>query len=280
MVQSLRAHHDLRDLLKAAGLAQSTFYYHLARLDRPDPDAELKAAIRVAFEEAKGRYGHRRIRTVLGRAGWAVSKKKVHKLMGILGLVCKVRPKKYRSYKGETGKIAPNLLTRDFEATEPNQKWASDVTEFHIGADKLYFSPVIDLFDGMIVAHSLSLSPSVDFATESLAEAVATLEEGKRRPIVHTDQGFQYQHARWRKILEDSDCTQSMSRKGNCLDNACAESFFSHLKEEMFTHDHHDSVDELAADIVDYVQWYNAERIHTRLGDLSPIEYREQALAA
>ncbi len=263
-----------------AGLARSTFFYHQARLRAPDPQEALKSAVADIFGENHGRYGHRRIHTELLRQGWTVAKKTVLKLMRVLGLVCRVRRKKrYISYRGEQGRIAPNLLNREFDATAPNQKWVTDVTEFSIGDRKLYLSPVMDLFDRQIISHTVGTSPNLALTNASLQEALAGLQPGQQ-PLVHSDQGFQYQHLSWRELLESAGAVQSMSRKGNCYDNAVMENFFGHLKEELFHHVRFTSTEALAAQLDEYIRWYNTERISTKLKGLSPVQYRAQALAA
>lgn len=279
-VISLKAEHPLSVLLDVAGLARSTFFYHQSRLGQPDPQADLKAAIQEAFDKAKGRYGHRRIHRELGKSGWQVAKKTVLKLMRELKLVCHVRRKKrYNSYKGQPGQIAPNLLDREFDAEMPNEKWVTDVTEFHIGESKIYLSPIMDLFDRSIVSYSWGTSPALPLVNGPLKEALATLEEGET-PMVHSDQGFQYQHVSWRNLLAGAGAKQSMSRKGTCLDNAVIEGFFGHLKEELFNHAKYANVEAFTRDLDEYMQWYNNVRTHTRLEGLSPVEYRAQALAA
>ncbi|MET1043391.1 MAG: IS3 family transposase [Microbacteriaceae bacterium] len=251
---------------------------------RPTSAARIRspaeAAIRDAFEQAHGRYGHRRIHRVLTRQGWTVAKKTVLKLMRELGPVCKVRRRRrYQSWKGEIGTIAPNTQDRDFAATAPNQEWVSNVTEFRVGHRKVYLSPMIDLFDRSVVAHSVGLSPSLEQTNTSQKQAVATLEPGQQ-PLVHADQGFQYRDGSWRRILDRVGATQSMSRKATCLDNAVAENFFGHLKEELFHHDSFASVHELMTAIDDYISWFNTDRISTTLKGLSPVQYGAQALAA
>lgn len=279
-VVALKADYSLDVLLQVAGLARSTFFYHQARLAQPDPQADLKAAIRDAFKETKGRYGHRRIHTTLTRKGWQVAKKTVLKLMRQLGLVCQVRRKRrYNSYRGEIGKIAPNLLDRDFTADAPNRKWVTDVTEFRIGEDKLYLSPVMDLFDRQIIAYSIGASPNLELTNSALRDAIGTLGAGQH-PLVHSDQGFHYQHASWRHLLDHAGAIQSMSRKGNCLDNAVIESFFGHLKEELFQHTTFLTTDALHIALDEYLHWYNTERIMTKHKGLSPVQYRTQALTA
>jgi putative transposase len=191
VIATLKADHPLAALLKAAGLARSTFFYHQARLTGPDPHAELKTAITEAFQAARGRYGHRRIHIVLVRQGRQVAKKTVLKLMNALGLVCKIRrPRRYRSWLGQTGTTAENVLNRQFSADAPNTKWVTDVTEFRIGDRKVYLSPIIDLFDRSVIAYTCGLSPSLELTNSSLREAIATLPAGAT-PLVHSDQGFQ-----------------------------------------------------------------------------------------
>ena len=279
-VISLKADHSLEHLLAAAGLARSTFFYHQAGLRRGDPQAELKAAITTSFEDGQGRYGHRRVHAGLVKQGWRVAKKTVLKLMRQLALICRVRRRRrYNSFKGEVGTIAPNLLAREFTATAPNQKWVTDVTEFAVGEEKVYLSPIMDLFDRQIIAYQVSSAPTLTLTNTTLNDALATLETGQT-PLVHSDQGFQYQHASWRKLLARAGATQSMSRKGNCLDNAVIESFFGHLKEELFHHATFPTTDAFTTALHEYIAWHNNDRSHTTLKGLSPVQYRTQALAA
>ena len=279
-VVSLKAEHRLDVLLEVAGLSRSTFFYHQARLSIPDPQAELKAAITTIFTDNRSRYGHRRVHLKLVAAGWQVAKKTVLKLMRQLGLRCPSRRKRrYVSYQGEAGKTAPNLLERNFTAEAPNQKWVTDVTEFRIGDIKLYLSPIMDLFDRQIIAHTMSTSPNLSLTNSSLSMALATLSAGET-PLVHSDQGFQYQHLSWRDLLADVGATQSMSRKANCYDNAVMENFFGHVKEEAFHHVRYLSIEALAIAVDDYISWYNNDRISETRKGLSPVQYRAQALAA
>ncbi|WP_364403201.1 IS3 family transposase [Pseudarthrobacter sp. LMD1-1-1.1] len=267
-------------LLDVAGLARSTFFYHQAKLNGPDARESLKAAITGIFTKNHGRYGHRRIHIELLRQGWKVAKKTVLKLMRSLRLVCKVRSRKrYNSYQGEQGIVAPNLLKRQFEADAPNHKWVTDVTEFSVGDKKLYLSPIMDLFDRQIISYTIGTSPNLELANASLRGALVTLKNGQK-PLVHSDQGFQYQHNSWRTLLANAGAEQSMSRKANCYDNAVMENFFGHLKEELFHRVHFLSTDALAAALCDYIHWYNTERISTKLMGLSPVQYRAQTLAA
>ena len=186
---ALKADFPLPVLLQVAGLAWSTFFYHQARLQAPDPQEALKAALTGIFTTNHGRYGHRRIHIELVKQGWTVAKKTVLKLMRSLGLVCKVpRKKRYNSYQGEQGSTAPNVLNREFDADAPNQKWVTDVTEFSLGDRKLYLSPVMDLFDRQITSYTIGSSPNLELTNTSLRQALATLEDGQQ-PLVHSDQG-------------------------------------------------------------------------------------------
>ena len=277
---ALKADFPLPVLLQVAGVARSTFFYHQARLQAPDPRDGLKAMVTEIFEKNHGRYGHRRIHTELVKQGWMVAKKTVLKLMRALGLVCRVRRKKrYNSYQGGQGTVAPNLLDREFEADAPDQKWVTDVTEFSVGDRKLYLSPIMDLFDRQIISYTIGSSPNLELTNASLREALTRLQDGQK-PLVHSDQGFQYQHVSWRTLLEGAGAVQSMSRKGNCYDNAVMENFFGHLKEELFHRVRFLSAEALAAALHEYIRWYNTERISTKLEGLSPVQYRAQALAA
>ena len=266
-------------MLQLAGLPRSTFYDHRRRLRRPDAKTDIKQAIRDAFEAANSAYGHRRIRAVLTRQGWAVSKKTVLKLMRELGLHCPVRRRKrYNSFRGEVGEAADNLLNRQFATEARHTKWVTDVTEFNIGACKVYLSPVLDLYDNRVISATAGPSPSVKMVTDGLRLAIDTLGSGEK-PLVHSDQGFQYRHTLWRDALRKAELTQSMSRKGTCLDNAVMEGFFSRLKEEWFRIQNPATLDEFHTGLNNYLQWWNTTRIQERLGYLSPDEHRAQTTA-
>jgi putative transposase len=277
-ILDLKAAHRLSLLLEVAGLARSTFFYHQARLTRPDAHAELDEAIQAAFSRAKGRYGHRRVHRELVKAGWRVAKKTVLKRMGARGLICQIRRKRpFSTYRGELGGTAPNVLNRSFTTAAPNQAWVTDITQFRIGQETLYLSPVMDLFDRQIIAYTTGRSPNVALVTGSLRAAIETIAPDEH-PLVHSDQGVQYQHAAWRALLTEAGATPSMSRKGTCLDNAVIESFFGHLKTELAADHRGTSRDDLTRAIADYIAWYNQERTSARLKGLSPVQYRAQAL--
>lgn len=276
MVQGLRPRHPLALLLRAARLSRSTFYYHLKGLDGANPYAALQARIRGIYDRHRGCYGYRRITAVLRQAGELVNHKTVQKLMQMMGLRSRVRIKKYQSYRGQSHHVAPNVLARGFDAERPNQKWVTDVTEFNVKGEKLYLSPVMDLYNGEIVAYETSRRPVFKLVGNMLKKALARLKP-MERPMLHSDQGWQYQQPNYRNMLASRLVTQSMSRKGNCLDNAAMESFFGTLKAEFFHLNRFESIDQLQAGIRQYIRYYNHDRIKLKLKGLSPVQYRAQA---
>ena len=227
--------------------------------------------------ENKGRYGYRRVTQELRNRGFHYNHKLVMKLMKQLGLSSKVRVKKYRSYKGEVGKIAPNLLERNFYAEKPNQKWVTDVTEFSLFGEKLYLSPVLDLCSEDLVSYTISNRPVLGMVISMLEKAFETIPEGTGL-ILHSDQGWQYQHKQYQRMLESKGIRQSMSRKGNCLDNAVMENFFGLLKSELLYLQNFDSLEHFKTELIDYLDYYNNRRIKLKLKGLTPAQHRYQTL--
>ncbi len=263
-------------LLGAAQLARSTFFYHLKRLRLPDPQAELKNQIHQIYDEHNGRYGYRRITATICRSGSWVNHKRIQRLMQQMGLRSRVRPKKYRSYKGQIGRIADNLLQRQFGAEKPNCKWVTDVTEFKVGSEKLYLSPLMDLFNGEIISYQLARRPAFALVGKMLEEALAKLTPDQK-PMIHSDQGWQYQMEHYQSQLAQNGLTQSMSRKANCLDNACMESFFATLKSECFYIEQFESIEQLEQQVHKYIHYYNHKRIKLKSKGLSSVQYRIQS---
>lgn len=186
-----------------------------------------------------------------------------------------IRVKKYRSWKGDVGKVAPNLLQRNFDAEKANEKWVTDVTEFAVDGKKLYLSPVLDLYNREIIAYSMSERPRMQMINSMLAQAMSRLGE-RDKPVLHSDQGWQYQMKHYQNVLQSNGVVQSMSRKGNCLDNAVMEGFFGMLKSECYYLNKFKNTKELRRAIEEYIDYYNHERISSRLKGLSPVEYRTQ----
>lgn len=273
VVLELRQQYGLASLLKIAGLSRSTFYYQQKVLQAGDKYACLKNRIRTLFEQHKGRYGYRRITAAIRHEGTQINHKTVQRLMGELQLKSWVRLKKYRAYKGQLGHVAPNVLERNFKARHPNEKWVTDVTEFNVNGQKLYLSPIMDLYNGEIVSYEIARRPLFNMVGAMLRKAFLRLKETDK-PILHSDQGWQYRMPEYRRHLFDREVTQSMSRKGNCLDNAAMESFFGTLKTEFYYINRFGSIDELRAGLNNYISYYNHDRIKLKLGGLSPVDFR------
>jgi putative transposase len=278
-VQELRQQYPIEGLLALAGLARSTFYYQQKARLIGDKHADLKKSIRTLYERHQGRYGYRRITAALQQLGKLVNHKTIQRLMQELGLKSLVRIKKYRSYKGDVGHAAPNILQRQFDAQEANQKWVTDVTEFKVAGEKLYLSPVMDLYNGEIIAFEMSRRPVFEMVGNMLKKALTRLKAPDKL-ILHSDQGWQYRMPAYQSILKQNQVEQSMSRKGNCLDNAAMESFFAVLKTEYFYLNKFKTVEELQDGLTEYIQYYNHDRIKLKLNGLSPVQYRTQASMA
>ncbi|XIW25583.1 IS3 family transposase [Escherichia coli] len=275
VIQSLRYGHCQSDLLKAAGLARSTLYYQLSLQKAKDKYADVKQLIASIFHEHRGCYGYRRIHCELQKRGLKFSGKTVRKLMQQLGLKSPVRLKKYRSYRGNMGLAAENILQRQFKAEAPCEKWVTDITEFRAGGQKLYLSPILDLFNGEIVAWETACRPTEELVKRMLNKGLESLAEGEK-PLLHSDQGWHYRIKSYQSALADRGLVQSMSRKGNCLDNAVMENFFGHLKEEMYYRRDYRNVEELENAVNEYITYWNQKRIKLSLGGLSPVEYRTE----
>jgi len=258
-------------------MARSTFYYHQKRLNGNDKYGVEKQVIAEIFSENKGRYGYRRIALELRNRGMLLNHKTVSKLMNVLGLKCQVRMKRYRSYRGQVGAIAPNILERNFKAERPCQKWATDVTEFSLSGTRCYLSPIIDLYNGEIVSYSITYRPTLDLVLNTVDAALKRLPKGADL-ILHSDQGWQYQHRNYQQRLKEQGVHQSMSRKGTCLDNAAMESFFGILKSELLYLQKFNSVQHFHQELEEYIDYYNNKRIKAQLKGKSPVEYRTLSL--
>lgn len=254
-------------------MARSVFYYHYNRLKVTDKYGIEKDEIKKIFHEHKGRYGYRRVTAEMRNRGYVINHKTVQKLMESLGLKSQIRKARYRSYKGEVGKIAPNFINRDFAVTVPNRKWATDVTQINIGSEKLYLSPILDMFNGEIISYNISKSPNLEQVYDMLDKAFEHFDDLDGL-ILHSDQGWQYQHFGYRKRLEEHGIIQSMSRKGNCLDNAMAENFFGIMKSELLYVEKFESVEDFMKALEEYIEYYNNSRIKSRLKGKSPVQYR------
>ncbi len=241
---------------------------------------ELKAEIKAIYGEHKGNYGYRRIHLELRNRGYVMNHKKVQRLMKEMKLAARIWQKRqYSSYKGEIGKKADNLIQRQFEGAKPYEKCYTDVTEFALPncSDKLYLSPVLDGYNSEIIAFSLSHSPNLKQVQTMLEKAFPA--DSYTETILHSDQGWQYQHPSYHSFLESKGIKPSMSRKGNSPDNGMMESFFGILKSEMFYgfEKSYKTLNELEQAITDYIFYYNNKRIKTKLKGLSPVQYRTKS---
>lgn len=264
-------------ILEVVKMPKSTYYYYLNKLNSEDKYKKVKEEIQSIYHENKGRYGYRRITMELKNRGYKINHKTVLKLMKILGLQCFVRMKKYRSYKGQVGTIAENLLKRDFKATKPNQKWVTDVTEFSLFGTKVYLSPIIDLFNGEVISYNISNRPVLSQVMNMLEKSFEKINNITDL-ILHSDQGWQYQHKTYQFMLKKKGIKQSMSRKGNCLDNSLAENFFGLLKSELFYLQEFNSVEHFKKELIEYIDYYNNKRIKGKLKGMSPVNYRIHSL--
>ena len=254
-------------------MPRSTFYYYL-KASKTDKYCAVRQAIFKLYEQNKQRYGYRRITLELHKKGIVINHKTVLKLMkslDIRGKQCK--NEQYHSYKGEVGKVADNILARDFTASKPFEKLTTDITQFKVCNDKVYLSPVMDLYNREIIAYSISLSPDLTQIREMLQELTDKLPNGAT-PIFHSDQGWQYQHTEYQRYLREHNMIQSMSRKGNCMDNGAMENFFGRLKVEMFYGEKFETVDEFVHRLREYIDYWNNERISLKLKGMSPVQYR------
>ena len=282
IADALKEEHQLPKVLKRLDLAKSTYYYHTCKA-RVSPkkkrDEDRGILINDIFLSNNEIYGYRRIKACLERAGHVISEKVIRRIMKALGLKVKgKRARKYSSYAGEITPPAPNIIARDFHTDRPNEKWLTDITEFHIPKGKVYLSLLMDCFDGMPVAWTVGTSPNAELANTMLKKAIATLREGEH-PILHSDRGCHYRWPEWIRIEEEAGIIRSMSKKGCSPDNAACEGFFGRMKLEMFYGRDWSraSLDDFMKAIDEYLDWFRNGRIKTALGNLTPMEYRQRA---
>lgn len=293
VVYELQHKYPLVVLLDISGLKRSTYYYTLNKLDKDTKNDDIMNAIIDIYYTHKARYGYRRITLELINRGYIVNHKKVKRLMSKMGLYARTPKAKYKSYKGDMNGTVKNLLLdkvidevnhktyyeRNFKTEKCNEIWSTDVSEFHIAAGKLYLSPILDLHNREIVSYNISTSPNYEQIKDMLAKAFNKYKDLKGL-ILTSDQGWQYQMQDYHKALEEKGIIQSMSRKGNCLDNSPMENFFGKMKNEMFYGYEYtfNTLEELKKEMENYISYYNNQRITEKLKGLTPVEYRNQSL--
>ena len=260
-------------MLKRIKMARSTYYYNIAHLESTDKYQAVRKRISEIFAQHNKRYGYRRVYIQLRNEGYAINHKTVQKLMQEMQLKSAVRRVRYRSYKGDVGRVATNILERDFTAQAPNRKWATDVTEFKIGDKKAYLSPILDMYNGEIISYTISDSPDLRMVMNMVNSAIRKVkpQEGL---VLHSDQGWHYQHTQYQLALKRNGIVQSMSRKGNCLDNAMMENFFGIMKSELLYLQEFKDMDHFKQELKRYIHYYNNDRITLRLKGKSPVQYR------
>lgn len=272
----------LKDIFLVVGIPEATYHYHVKNFEKEDPDTELKDLITNLFKKFHERYGYKRITKELKKLGHRVNHKKVYRLMREQGLKCVKfmrKSRKYNSYKGKVGKVEKNRLSRRFSTPISLQKLVTDITEFKcLGEEKLYLNPILDLYNGEIIAFGIRKRPTLDLVMEPLKETIGIIENNATyRTTIHSDQGWHYQHNKWVRTLKENKIFQSMSRKATCADNASMENFFGILKQEMYYGEKLVGYEELKRKIEEYIYWYNNERSKEKLAGLSPVEYRTQS---
>ena len=282
VIAELSGHgHRVRDLLEAAGLARSSYYYALAHPQQPTR-VQLRPKVAQIFSRTPNGCGHRQVAMCLrAEDGERIADKTVLKMMREMGLRCGIRREtnyhRYNSYKGNVGQSFANIIGRDFTADGPWQKLGTDVTEFKLSFGKAYLAPVYDFASKEIVAHSISMCPNLAQQQEMLQILMDSKPEGVE-PILHSDMGWQYQHETYIRTLAENGFIQSMSRKGNCIDNGATEQVFGHLKDEFFRGRDWQTFESFKADLDAYVTHWNTTRRQVKLKGLTPAEYRDQAL--
>lgn len=278
LVDALRQTYTLPELFAELDLARSSYFYHRAHLQGPDKYAAARLAISDVFELNHRCYGYRRVRASLRRQHICLSESVVRRLMRQESLtIATPRRRRYLSYGGEITPAPENIINRDFHAAIPNEKWLTDITEFQIPSGKVYLSPMIDCFDGMVISWSIGTRPDAKLVNTMLDAAIETVAKCDDSPVIHSDRGAHYRWSGWLTRMADAKLTRSMSRKGCSPDNAACEGFFGRLKTELFYPRNWQSTTiEQFIQIVDsYIHWYNEKRIKISLGSLSPSEYRE-----
>ena len=264
--------------------------YWQKRLDRPNKDEQVEKKI-LEIRKDNPNYGYRRMTAMLRKQGLLINKKKVQRLVQKLKLQVTSfsrKTRKYSSYKGTIGKVADNKINRNFKVDEPYTYITTDTTEFkylekdksgNYQVKKLYLNPYLDMYNGEIISYELSKQPTLAPILKALDKAIEITSTNNDKRIFHSDQGWAYQLKQYTSKLEKKGITQSMSRKGNCLDNSPMENFFGILKQEIYYGKKFYSYEELKETIEEYIDYYNKDRIKEKLGYLSPIEFRKKNAA-
>jgi putative transposase len=282
IVEQMKDNQSIQGLCKYLGISRSGFYSYRRRSNE-DPDAELKSKIIAIYDQRNKTVGYRRVQDELYRQfDLVVNHKKVLRLMQELGIKAIIRRKYIHrtSYEAAVsdGRVAENKLQRNFKADGPNQKWVTDVTQYRVFDEKIYLSAIKDLWNNEIIAYHISRQNDNPLVLETFRKAFEKHKDVTGM-IVHSDQGSQYTSHAYHDMLPQVGAQISMSRRGNCYDNASMESFFSHLKvEALYPYDIR-SIAEAQRRIEEFIHFYNEDRAQRKLNKLTPVEYRRQLVA-
>jgi putative transposase len=272
----------LQALLERLELPRTTYYDQRNRMKRPDKYADEKDFIEKVFHRSRETYSYRRIHAMAAKAGFHLCAETVRRLMSVQGLKVQVYSKhtsSYSSYKGKVGRIAPNIIKQVFSEVKPLTVFHTDITQIKLVNNQWgYLSCITDEASGEVVVAEVSASPGMQLIRDTL-DGLASHINSESKPILHSDQGWQYQQKVYRQRLKNLNIKQSMSRKGNCHDNAPIESFFNLMKRECLNRIRIKNIEELTKIVSDYTYWFNNERISMNKNDLTPVEYRNQAIA-
>lgn len=279
--------HDIRDKYSVKVLCNiskvsRSGYYKWAKFNKLfDKDFDIKEKVLEIYNKTRKVYGYRRIKIELFRAyGLIVNNKKILRIMRDLGIKSKIRRKKFKYNNPKTldmGRVEPNLLNRDFTSDKPNNKWVTDITyiKYNNGNKRIYLSAIEDLYNREIISYKISTNLDMSFVEDTIGEAFSRLTSSQLSNLtIHSDQGVHYKSISYKSILKENKVIQSMSRKGNCYDNACIENFFGHLKSELIYQNSYTNMDDLIKDIEGYIHWYNNDRVQIKLKNMAPVEYR------
>lgn len=279
-IHNLKDKYPISILCEIAGVSRSGYYNWLKLNNKPDKDTIIKEHILEAYNSSKNTYGYRRICVALYKHyNIIINHKKVLRLMRKLNIKSLIRRKrfKYNIPKFQSEKVEPNILNRDFTAIGINTKWSTDITYLYYGKNRnrLYLSAIKDLYNNEIISYEMSTNLDISFVLNTVKKAIAPLSAtAKESLIIHSDQGTHYTCIDYKSLLRKNKITQSMSRRGNCYDNACIENFFGHLKSEEIHLNTYESKEDLEAAVHSYIYWYNNHRFQSKLKNRTPIEYR------
>lgn len=283
IITELRKEFKLKVLLEIAGMASSVYYHNVKRgKERVDKYIDVREVIEYLYVvKHKKRMGYQRIYIELKKLGYRIGKNKVRQLMGEMGFLKKKTKKwrKYNSFQGIVGELHPNIMDQDFETDKPYEKAGTDITMFPMEEESVYLSPIIDFNTREVLSYAVGINAKMDKIEHMMRELKENHEERLPGMIIQSDQGVQYQNSRYKEAVKDLGMIQSMSRRGNCIDNSPTENFFGRMKEEMWNgqRDKYSTSKELIDSIHEYMKYYNETRIVTRL-KMSPVEYRTKIM--